>query len=155
ITDFWFVKDLLPQSAAASALAGSVHAQVTAEGALAQPTIAGTFLISGGRLPVTDSANITDIEIAASYDEGELTVSRASAAFQGATLSATAHVPSSAYRDQIPESLRHLVTAKNGPATVSAQLKSITAAAAAPFVSEETLAQLGLQVDASLNLESD
>jgi outer membrane protein assembly factor BamA/autotransporter translocation and assembly factor TamB len=156
LADFWFVRDLLPQTAAGTpSLAGSVRARVTAEGRLAQPRIAGSFQVSDGRVSVNDRAAVTNIEVAGGYDSGVLTVNRATANFEGATLSASARVPSSVYRDQIPESVRHLVVATDGPATLSAQLRSITQSIAAPFVSPETLAQLGLQADASLNLEAD
>jgi outer membrane protein assembly factor BamA/autotransporter translocation and assembly factor TamB len=156
IADFWFVRDLIPQTAAgAPSLAGSVNARVTVEGPLAQPQIAGSFQVSGGRVPVNDRSAVTNIEVAAVYDTGLLSVNRATAIFEGATLAASARVPSSVYRDQIPESVRHLVVARDGPATLSAQLRSITQSIAAPFVSAETLAQLALQAAASLNLEAD
>src|SRR6185295_904599 len=84
-----------------------------------------------------------------------LVVDRAAAAFDGATLTASARVPSRVFLDQVPAALRRFVTPADGQATLSAQIRSITPSIVAPFVDAATLDQIGLNADASLNLESD
>lgn len=159
VSDFWFVRDLIqPRSTEAARLtppAGSIRARVTAAGTLEQPRIAGSFQIAAGRIPLTDRASVTDIEVAAKYDDGVVTVERATAAFEGATLLASARVPSNVFLDRVPTAVRRLVTPAAGPAVLSAQIRSITRSIAAPFVDAETLEQIALQADASIDLESD
>ena len=157
--DFSFIRDMIQTRTDAEAerspLAGSIRARITADGPLKQPRIAGSLQISGGRIPVADQASVTGVEVSATYTEGVLTVDRATAAFQGATLAASARVPSRAFVDQLPPSIRDLVTPADGPATLSAQIRSITPSIAAPFVDADTLRQVVLNADASVDLESD
>jgi autotransporter translocation and assembly factor TamB len=171
LSDFWFVKDLIqPRSTEAARLSpptGSIRARLTAAGTLEQPRIAGSFQIAAGRIPVTDRASplrasgasagqgVTDLEVAAKYDEGVLIVERATAAFEGATLLASARVPGNVFLDRLPSSVRRRLAPAAGPATLSAQIRSITRSIAAPFVDAETLEQIALQADASIDLESD
>jgi outer membrane protein assembly factor BamA/autotransporter translocation and assembly factor TamB len=159
VGDFAFVRDLVqpraPDTAERPLPAGSVHARITAEGSLERPRLAASFQIAGGSVPVTDRASVTGIEIGATYADGVLVVDRAAAAFEGATLAASARVPSRVFLDQVPEAFRRFLTAADGPATLSAQLHSITPSIVAPFVDAATLEQIGLNADASLNLESD
>ena len=159
LSDFWFVRELIqPRATDATdrpSPTGAIRARLTAEGALAQPRIAGSFQIAGGRVPLTDRASVTDVEIRATYDEGVVSVDRVSAGFEGATLDGSAKIPSHLFIDRLPPSVQRFVTRADGVGTLSAQVRSITPSVAAPFVSPETLGQIALGADASLDLQAD
>ena len=77
------------------------------------------------------------------------------AAFEGATLTATARVPSAVFIERLPDAVRRWIPTASGPATLSAQVRSITSSVAAPFVDAGTLEQIALHSDASIDLEAD
>ena len=129
--------------------------QLSAEGTAADPRIAGTLRVGGGRVQVTDGHEVTDVELGAHYDNGVLVVDRATAMFEGASLSATARVPGSVFAELLPASIRGYLAAASGSATLSAQLRSVTQSIAAPWVDPATLEQIGLRADASIDLETD
>jgi outer membrane protein assembly factor BamA/autotransporter translocation and assembly factor TamB len=159
LSDFGFIRKLIQPGTTDTAdqplPTGAIRARFTAEGSLAQPRIAGSFQIAGGRVPLTDQASVTDIEIGATYDNGVVTVERANASFEGATLVASAKIPSNVFIDRLPSSVQRFITRADGVATLSAQARSITPSVAAPFVSLETLGQIALQAEASLALQTD
>ena len=158
LADFGFVRDLIQAPADAAAgppLTGSLNVQLSAEGTAANPRITGTLRVGGGRVAVTDGHDVTDIELGAHYDNGVLVVDRATTLFEGASLSATARVPGSVFADLLPASIRGYLAAASGPATLSAQLRSVSQAIAAPWVDATTLEQIGLRADASIDLETD
>ncbi len=84
-----------------------------------------------------------------------MTLDQAAAAFEGASLSATARVPSNVFIDRLPPFLRSRIVAADGLASLSAQLASVTQAVAVPFVDPATLDQLGGRIDATIQLEAD
>ncbi len=159
LADFGFVRDLVqPRAEGAAApppLAGSIHAELTAAGTVAAPRLSGALQIRGGSLPITDQAHVTDVEAGARYDGGVLVVDRMTAAFEGASLAATARVPSEVFIDRLPESMRKWIVTASGPGTLSAQVRSITPSVVAPFVDPATLEQIALHADATIDLEAD
>ncbi len=159
LADFAFVRDLvMPRAQGASPLpppAGSIQLRATATGSIARPAVTGTFQVTDGRVPLTPERGVTGIGIRGKYDAGVLTVERAAAAFEGATFTATARVPSNVFIDRLPEFLRGRITPADGLASLSAQLASVTQAVAAPFVDPATLDQLGGRIDATVQLEAD
>ena len=159
LADFGFVRDLVqPRAEGAPApppLAGSIHAELIAAGTVAAPRLSGALQIRGGSLPITDQAQVTDVEAGARYDGGVLVVDRMTAAFEGASLAATARVPSEVFIDRLPESMRKWIVTASGPGTLSAQVRSITPSVVAPFVDPATLEQIALHSDATIDLEAD
>jgi outer membrane protein assembly factor BamA/autotransporter translocation and assembly factor TamB len=159
LADFGFVRELTqPQGEGASEplpLTGSVNVQLFADGTAAEPRVAGTLRVGAGRVAVTPGHDVTDIELGARYETGVLTVDRATALFEGASLSATARVPGGTFVDRLPASIRGYLAPAAGGATFSAQLRSITQSIASPWVDAATLQQIGLGADASIDLESD
>jgi outer membrane protein assembly factor BamA len=134
---------------------GAIRAQIVAEGEAADTRMSATLAIPAGRIAVTEGHAVTDVAIGARYADGVLTVERATAAFEGASLSATARVPSAVFIDRVPASIQRYLGTAGGAATLSAQLRSVTEAAAAPFVDAATLEQLALNAEATIDLESD
>ena len=160
LDDFAFVRDLTQHRTPGGApqdwpLTGAIRAQIVAEGTASDPRISGMLAVSAGQMAVTDGTAVTGIDIGARYESGVLTVDRATAAFEGASLSAKARVPSAVFIDQLPESLRRYLGTSSGPATLSAQLRSVTQSVAAPFVDAATLEQLVLHAEATIDLETD
>jgi outer membrane protein assembly factor BamA/autotransporter translocation and assembly factor TamB len=159
LADFGFVRDLVrPRASDAAPLpppAGSIQLRLTATGAIARPALTGTFQVADGRVPLTAEQGVTGISISGKYDAGVLTLDRADAAFEGARLTATARVPSNVFIDRLPAFLRRRIVPADGPASLSAQLLSVTQAVAAPFVDPATLDQLGGRIDATVQLEAD
>jgi outer membrane protein assembly factor BamA/autotransporter translocation and assembly factor TamB len=157
--DFVFVRDLVaPRADDAAPLpapGGSIKARLTASGSLEQPRVTGSLEIADGRLPLDAQHAVTAIRVRARYDDGVLAMDDAGAAFEGATLTATARVPGGVVADRLPESMRRFVRPVPGAATLSAQLLSVTPSIAAPFVDAGTLDQLSGRVDASIQLEAD
>jgi outer membrane protein assembly factor BamA/autotransporter translocation and assembly factor TamB len=159
LADFAFVRDLIkPRARGAPALpspAGSVQLRLSAGGAVARPVINGTLQITDGRVPLTAGQSITGVGLSAGYEAGVLTVDAASASFEGASLTASARVPSNVFADRLPPFLRTRIAAANGAAALSARLLSVTPAVAAPFVDPQTLQELGGRIDATVQLEAD
>jgi outer membrane protein assembly factor BamA/autotransporter translocation and assembly factor TamB len=159
LADFEFVRDLIQTTEDAAArsplLTGSLNLQVSAEGTAADPRIAATLRVGGGRVQVTDGHEVTGVELGAHYDNGVLIVDRATALFEGASLSATARVPGGVFAELVPASIRGYLVPASGNATLSAQLRSVTQSIAAPWVDSATLEQIGLHADASIDLETD
>jgi len=159
LADFDFVRGLVQGQAEAPAgpapLTGVINLQLSAEGTAADPRVTAALRIGAGRIAVTPGHDVTDIELGAGYENGVLTVDRATAQFQGASLSATARVPGGTFADSLPASIRPYLAPAAGNATLSAQLRSITQSIAAPWVDAATLQQIGLGADASIDLESD
>ena len=159
LADFAFVRDLVrPRASDAAPLpapAGSIQLRLTAAGAIARPALTGTFQVADGRVPLTPEQGVTGIGISGKYDAGVLTVDRANAAFEGASLTATARVPSNVFIDRLPAFLRGRIVPADGLASLSAQLLSVTQAVAVPFVDPATLDQLGGRIDATVQLEAD
>ena len=159
LADFAFVRDLVrPTASDADPLpppAGSIQLRLTATGAIARPALTGTFQIADGRVPLTAEQGVTGIGISGKYDAGVLTLDRATAAFEGASLTATARVPSNVFIDRLPAFLRSRIVPADGPASLSAQILSVTQAVAVPFVDPATLDQLGGRIDATVQLEAD
>jgi len=159
LADFGFIRDVIQPRAdgepAPPPLAGSIRGAFTAQGTMAAPRISGAFQVRDGVIPVTDRAQVSAIEIGAKYDAGIVVVERAAAAFEGATLTASAQVPSAVFIERLPEAVRRWIPTASGPATLSAQVRSITPAVAAPFVDAATLEQIALHSDASIDLEAD
>jgi outer membrane protein assembly factor BamA/autotransporter translocation and assembly factor TamB len=158
LDDLAFVRQLTQPQAADEArpwLAGAIRAQIVAEGTTSDARLSASLAISEGRIVVTDGHAVTGIDVGARYDGGVLTVERATAAFEGASLSATARVPSAVFIDEVPAAMRRYLGTSTGPATLSAQLRSVTQSAAAPFVDAATLEQLALHAEATIDLEAD
>src|SRR5262245_13923966 len=159
LADFGFIRDLIqpPTEGAPEPppLVGSIHAGLTAEGTLADPRLSGALQVRGGSVPLTAQAQVTDLEVGAHYDGGVVIVDRMTAAFEGASLSATARVPSEVFIDRLPEAARRWVVTANGPGTLSAQVRAITPAVVAPFVDKATLEQIALHADATIELEAE
>src|SRR5262249_59613109 len=95
-------------------------------------------------------ANLT-----ATYEQGVLSLEDLRAAFQGATLTAKGEVPADLFRDQLPERWRALVPRAGRPASLTAQLSSITQQMAAPFVDASTLQSIAGDIDAAIDLRAD
>jgi outer membrane protein assembly factor BamA len=159
LADFGFIRDIVQPRAdgepAPPRLAGSIRGAITAQGTMAAPRISGAFEVRDGVIPVTDRAPVSAIEIGARYDDGVVVGERAAAAFEGATLTATARVPSAVFIERLPDAVRRWIPTASGPATLSAQVRSITSSVAAPFVDAGTLEQIALHSDASIDLEAD
>jgi len=159
LDDFAFVRELAQPQAGAEAqpwpVSGAIRAQIAAEGTTSDARLSATLAISDGRVAVTDGHAVTGIDVGARYDSGVLTVERATAAFEGASLTATARMPSAVFIDQVPASMRRYLGTAGGPATLSAQLRSITQSVVSPFVDAATLEQLVLHTEATIDLESD
>jgi outer membrane protein assembly factor BamA/autotransporter translocation and assembly factor TamB len=159
LADFAFLRDLMqPEAAGAPERrlpSGAIHAELAADGAPMRPRISAAFRIDDGRVPVAGGRDVTGVRIAARYDQGVVTLERMTAGFEGASLSATARVPSAVFADRLPPSIRSYVPAVAGPATLSARIADITPSVAAPFADAATLQQIGLRADAAIDLESD
>jgi outer membrane protein assembly factor BamA/autotransporter translocation and assembly factor TamB len=159
LADFAFVNDFVRSRASGAARlpspSGSVQLRLTATGALAQPDLTGTLQIDDGRVPLTAAQSVTGIGMSARLDGGVLTIDSAAAAFEGATLTATARLPGAVVADRLPPSLRRRLAPTGSPAMLSAKVSSVTAAIASPFVDPQTLAQLGGHIDATIQLEAD
>src|SRR4029077_13781378 len=98
LADFAFVRDLIkPRARGAPPLpapAGSVPLRSSASGAVARPVVNGTLQITDGRVPLTAGQSVTGVGLSARYEAGVLTVDAAAASFEGASLTASARVPS-------------------------------------------------------------
>jgi outer membrane protein assembly factor BamA/autotransporter translocation and assembly factor TamB len=159
LADFAFVRDLItPRAGGAAPLpapVGSVQVRLSAGGAVARPVVNGTLQITDGRVPLTPEHSVTGVGLSGRYEAGVLTVDSAAASFEGASLTASARVPSDVFADRLPPFLRTRITAANGAAALSARLLSVTPAVAAPFVDPQTLKEFGGRIDATMQIEAD
>jgi len=159
LSDFEFLEHLVrPADADHASLpppAGSLNLRIAASGSPSAPIVTGGFRLTDGRLPIAAQATVTDANLSATYEQGVLTVDDLRAAFQGATLTAKGEVPADLFRDQLPEQWRALVPRAGRPASVTAQLSSITQQMAAPFVDASTLQSIAGRVDAAIDLRAD
>jgi outer membrane protein assembly factor BamA/autotransporter translocation and assembly factor TamB len=159
LADFAFVRDLIkPRARGAPPLpppAGSVRLRFSASGVVGRPVVNGTLQLTDGRVPLTAGQSVTGVGLSARYEAGVLTVDSAAASFEGASLTASARVPSDVFADRLPPFLRTRITPANGAAALSARLLSVTPAVAAPFVDPQTLREFGGRIDATVQLEAD
>ena len=127
---------------------GAIAVRLAATGSVSAPVLSGSFQLRDGRLPITAQAAVTDANLTARYELGVLVIDDLRAAFEGATLTASGQVPADLFRDRLPARWRDLVPQTGGPATLTAQLSSVTQQAAAPFVDAATLESIAGRVDA-------
>jgi outer membrane protein assembly factor BamA/autotransporter translocation and assembly factor TamB len=159
LADFAFVRELIkPRAMGAPPVpspSGLIRLRLSATGTVARPDVSGTVQITDGRMPMTTGQRVTSIGLSATFGEGVVTVDSATASFEGASLTASARMPSNVFVDRLPQFLRSRITRVDGPAALTARLQSVTPAVVAPFVDPQTLGQLGGRIDATVQLEAD
>jgi outer membrane protein assembly factor BamA/autotransporter translocation and assembly factor TamB len=159
VGDFEFLEHLVRPTAADHTTlpppAGSITLRIAASGSVSAPLLTGAFRLSDGRVPIVAQAAVTGANLTATYAQGVLTVDDLRAAFEGATLSAKGEVPADLFRDRLPARWRDLVPRSGRPASLTAQVSSITQQAAAPFVDAALLQSIAGHVDAAIDLRAD
>ncbi len=159
VTDFAFLRRFIrPPNANHSELpppSGAIVVRLAANGSLSTPVLSGSLQLRDGRLPITTQAAVTDTNLTARYELGVLAIDDLRAAFQGATLTASGQIPAGLFSDRLPARWRDLVPQSGRPASLIAQVSSITPQAAAPFVDAATLESIAGRVDAVIDLHAD
>ncbi|MGE3471433.1 MAG: translocation/assembly module TamB domain-containing protein [Vicinamibacterales bacterium] len=133
---------------------GTFDLRVSAGGSLDAPRLEATAAADGLTVSVPDLPPVTEGSLRASFDRGLLTVTTLGAAWQGATLDASAVVPVTIAGDSLPEGYRRTLPPLPGRATARARLEGVTARIAAPFVDQATLRQLEIGAAATITLDA-
>jgi outer membrane protein insertion porin family len=151
--------DFMPFARAASGIealdsSGSVAVELHTSGTLDAPRVDATVTLADASFWMPDLPRVKDIRLQASLNEGLLTLSEFGAAWQGATLSATGTVPATIFGDGLPEAFTRTLPRLPDRARVEIALDSVTAGVAAPFVDEETLDRLMIDLAAAAVVEA-
>ena len=131
---------------------GPVALLARVTGSLAAPVVAADLEAGPGSVTLENLPPITDILLRAHVEDGVIEVREATAAYQGANLSATGLVPLSLIGGPVRGAGPAERTRRNFE--LHARATNVTPAVAAPFVDAATLEQLSGSVDATLDVTS-
>jgi outer membrane protein assembly factor BamA/autotransporter translocation and assembly factor TamB len=134
---------------------GSMALEVAARGPLAAPQVTASLRTEADGLVYQDLPPMGNLLVDASYGDGVLRLAGASGTWQGASATVAAEVPVSVFRDYVPASYLEAVKQAVGPAKLSARVQSVRRDALAPFLDEETLAGIELELSGSLDARAE
>ena len=132
---------------------GSVRAQARASGTFAELDVTADLEVSQATLGFDGHPPVTNLDFRATYGDALLRLTRLRTVWQGAQVTADGRVPVALLVDELPESL--LGNGPPSPLSLHVEVDSITPAALSGYLDESTLADLGGEVSATIDLESD
>jgi outer membrane protein assembly factor BamA/autotransporter translocation and assembly factor TamB len=134
---------------------GRVHADLRAQGTLDRPALTASASLDEGRVTLADQAEAASLIVRAAYDAGVVTVSRLDAAWQGATVAATADIPIALVEPAAPDWLTGTLAGRAPTGRLRARIASITPAVLGPFMSADAVSQLSGLISGTLTLDAD
>jgi outer membrane protein assembly factor BamA/autotransporter translocation and assembly factor TamB len=123
-------------------------------GSIEAPTAAADLELGPAELSARNIPRATKLQVRAHLENGWLEVRDIGGEWQDSRFAAHGRFPLRLIEGSLPPPVVKALPRTDGPASVSAQLTSVTPQVLAPFVDAETLSRLEGNVDASLELES-
>lgn len=134
---------------------GPVAVRARVIGALERPVVDANIETGPATLRIDDLPPVTDLALRATLDGGQLAISEAIGHWQGTQVSGDAVVPLGLLARFLPPRVAATLPAATTSATLSVRTGPVTPRVLEPFLSPETVQQLGGSVTAAADLRAD
>jgi outer membrane protein assembly complex protein YaeT len=134
---------------------GAIDMSLRAAGSFQEPVVGGQLSLTGASFATGTLPAVHDVTAEAMYVDGLFELTDLRGAWQGATVTASAELPATLLGDAVPKTYLDTLPVRDPLARAQVRLSSITPEVLAPFLDQETLAQIAGRFDALVSIETE